>query len=103
MIIWTLRHPEATVEMLGYLPDMLSETDPRPAREQLDSGYRHGGGWCPFAGFELQPDGSIVYPGDPPMPLLAETTLRDERIRFFDCAWVMILQPDDSFEICRMD
>lgn len=101
-MIWRAMHPHATPDMLGFLPGFLSEDDPRPAREQLDSAYAHGGGWNSFTGFRMLPDG-IAYPGDPVMPLLYETQLRDEIIRFYNCAWVAIVQPDGSFDIARMD
>lgn len=102
-MIWTLLHPDAHPDMLGFLPGMLNENDPRPAREQFNSNYRQGGGWRPFKGFTMLPDGNLAYPGDPPMPLLAETKLRDETIRFYECSWVAIMQPDGSCEIARMD
>jgi hypothetical protein len=101
-MIWIMRHPRATPEMLGYIPQFLSENDPRPAREQLDDNYRQGGGWEPLSGFKITEEG-LKYPGDPPMALLAETKLRDEVIRFYDCSWVVIIQPDGSFEASRMD
>jgi len=95
--------------MLGYIPQMLSEADPRPAKEQLDEGYRHGGGWQPFprhiggTGFAMLPSGNMQYPDDPETQLLAETRLRDETIRVYLHAWVAIVQPDGSFEVARMD
>lgn len=90
-------------DYLGFIPDMLSEADPRPAREQLDTGYAHGGGWRPFPGFELRPDNSLKYPGDPAMKPVASAQLRDELILVYPYAWVAIIQPDRVFEICRMD
>ena len=102
MMTWNLCHPKATVEMLGFLPSFLSEDDPRPAREQFDERYKFGGGWDPFPGFKLTENG-LEYPEDPPQKLLAETRLRDEIIRLYDCSWVAIIQPDGSYEISRMD
>lgn len=100
--VWRACHPDMRPEMLGYIPSFLDEDDPRPAREQFNEKYI--GGWTPFRGFTLLPDGNLSYPGDPPMQLLAETTLHNkEVIRFYDCAWVMILQTDGTHEICRMD
>ena len=46
---WIARNPDD----LGLLPSMLSEHDPRPAREQFDARYGHGGGWRPFTGFRF--------------------------------------------------
>lgn len=104
MIKFTLEHPDMTHAALGYLPDFFDEADPRPAREQIHERYRHGGGWRPFKGFTMADDGSdISFPGDPPMVLLAEAKLRDETLRFYDCAWLAIVQPDGSFEVSRVD
>lgn len=101
-MLWTMLHPEATPEMLGFIPSFLDENDPAPAREQIDRAYRHGGGWSPFVGFAMTRDG-LCYPGDPPMAPLAETRLREEIVRFYDCSWVAIIQPDGRFEVCRLD
>lgn len=104
MIDFQLKHPAATHDMLGYIPAFLSLSDPRTAREQLHENYSHGGGWCPFIGHTMSPDGAtLTYPGDPPLRLMAEATLRDEVIRIYEFAWVLILQPDGSYEIVRMD
>jgi hypothetical protein len=91
-------------EILGFLPSFLDEDDPRPAREQLDGNYQHGGGWRPITGFELEPlSGVITYPGDPPLTPFAAGKVRDEMILFYPYAFVLILQKDNTFEICRMD
>jgi hypothetical protein len=97
-----MKHPMATLDMLGYIPQFLDENDPRSAREQFDAHYGHGGGWRPFKGHVMQPNG-LKYPGDPLTLLLAETKLRDEIIKFYQHAWVAIVQPDGSYEIARMD
>ena len=88
---------------VGMIPLWLDEEDPRPAREQLDAAYQHGGGWQPFKGFKMLRDHSIEYPGDPSLKPLALMKLRDEVIAVYPHAWVMILQKDGSHEICRMD
>jgi len=100
---WIQKHPKATIEMLGFIPEFLDENDPRPAKEQLDSNYGHGGGWRSQPGFTMLPNGDLKYPGDPPFAMLAETQLRDEVIRVYNYAWVAIVQPDGTFEVCRMD
>src|SRR5574337_1903648 len=100
---WKLLHPRATLEMLGFLPDFLNEDDPEPARTQLDLAYAHGGGWRPFKGFRLAPNGDLLYPGDPPIKAIAQTRLREEIIRIYEHGWVCIIQPDNSYEIARMD
>ena len=102
MIIWTLVHPQATAEMLGFVPSFINESDPRPAAQQFQSNYPHGG-WEPFPGFTMLKNGQLSYPGDPPLPILAECKLRDEVIRLYDCEWVCVIQPNGDFEVSRMD
>lgn len=90
--------------MTGYIPTFLSEGDPRPAREQLNANYQHGGGWIPFGGFELRSsDMALLYPDDPPLRPIASANLREERILIYPYAWVLIMQPDGSWEVARMD
>lgn len=93
-----------TADHLGFIPMWLEESNPRPAREQLDAGYSFAGGWQPFKGFTLGQDSlSLSYPGDPPLKPLAYTILHKEKIVMYPHAWVAIIQPDNSFEVCRMD
>ena len=101
-MIWELKHPKATAEMLGYIPTFLNETDPRPAREQFAANYAYGG-WTKFEGFTMLSNGNLSYPEDPETRLLAETRLRDEVIRVYESAWVAIVQPDGRYEIARLD
>jgi hypothetical protein len=100
---WEFLHSAMTMDHLGLIPDMLSEYDERPAKEQLDTGYMHGGGWRPFKGFKMRKDKALIYPNDPPMMPLALTNLRNEVIIFYQHSWVAIVQLDGSFEVCRMD
>jgi hypothetical protein len=102
-MIWVLLHRGMTQEHLGLLPDMLDEADPRPAKEQFNDNYQHGGGWHHFAGFTMHKDFTLTYPKDPPLPPIASTQLRDELIILYQHDWVAIIQRDGSFEICRMD
>src|SRR5215203_5284045 len=99
---WFQRHMKATFDMLGCIPLFLSENDPRPAREQLDTNYSHGGGFTPIPGFTMLPNGDLSYPGDPPLAPLFETKLRDETIRVYHYSWVAIIQPDDSYLVARL-
>jgi len=100
-MLWVILHPSMTHESLGFLPCFLSENDPRPAREQFNRNYI--GGWRPLKGFTLGADGTLCYPGDPPLLPLAETRLRGEVIRLYECEWVVIIQPDGSVEVSLMD
>ena len=102
-MVWELLHPNITPESLGLLPLMLNESDPRPAKDQFNENYAHGGGWIPFRGFELNDNNSLSYPGDPPLKPLAQCQFRNELIVFYDHAWVAIIHKDRYFEVCRMD
>jgi hypothetical protein len=96
-------HPRATPDHVGVIPYWLDEEDPRPARDQLNEKYAHGGGWRPFEGFKMGHNLSIKYPGDPAHPPLAIMKMRNETVVVYEHAWVAIIQEDKSFEICRMD
>lgn len=99
----------ATSEHLGIIPYMLNPDDPRPAREQFDAEYQHGGGWRPLRGFTMGDDYTMQY-GDPneedadePLHPIAKIEFREETILFYPYGWVAVVQPDLSFEMCRMD
>ena len=88
------------IEELGFLPEFLDAGDPRPAREQFAANYV--GGWDPVPGFKL--DGEcLVYPGDPALPPIGYTLLRDEVVVFYPYAFVLVRQPGGAFEVARMD
>jgi hypothetical protein len=101
-VIVVMCTPDAP-DLCGFIPSFLDADDPRPAREQLDSNYQHGGGWQPFEGFTMTKGGSIKYPGDPAHRPVAVIHLRDEKILIYRYAWVAIVQKDGTFEIARMD
>jgi hypothetical protein len=91
-----------TPEHLGFIPGFLSDDDPRPAKEQINEKYVSG--WNKFDGFELNEKSmELSYSGDPPMTPLAATHLKDELIFFYPHAWLLILQPDHTWEVARLD
>lgn len=103
MMIWATM----SIDALGYLPDFLDDNDPRPAREQFNTAYAHGGGWNPRpadSGIELNiATGVYTFPDDPPQTPIGITKLRDETILVYEHGVVAILQADGSYEIARMD
>lgn len=103
MLEWEMLHPRMTEAHLGYLALWLSANNPKPAREQIDDNYRHGGGWQPFHGFRLDENNALHHLGDAPLYPLAQARLRDELVVFYLHDWVAIIQPDRSFETCRVD
>jgi hypothetical protein len=103
MMIWRLLYPEMTAEHLGLLPTMLDDNDPHSAKEQFHKNYQHGGGWHPMQGFKLYKDDTLKYPEDPPLRPIAKLQFRDELIILYEHSWVAIIQPNRSYEVCRMD
>jgi len=86
----------------GIIPSFLNEDDPRGAREQFNEHYHSG--WHPFPGFTLDKDGLVLhYPGDPPVHAISVMRFRNELIVLFQFEWVMVFQPDETWEVCRMD
>lgn len=101
---FTQRHPGAA----GFLPEMLSLDDPRPAKEQLAETYAHGGGFQHFEGFTLHaPEDKrswlLQYPGDPPLQPKAYGQLRTETLVLFDYDWLVIRQANGEWEVARLD
>lgn len=94
-----------TDDHLGLIPSFLSVHDPRPAKEQFDQNYRHGGGWSPYpkGSWTMAENHTIKYPGDDRMKPLASAQLRDETIFVYEMGIVAIVQKDGSFEVARMD
>lgn len=94
----------AMTDVLGFIPDFLDDEDPRGAREQIDAGYQHGGGWRQYTHFALNPETlSLTYPGDPVMMPLVVTKLRDEVIAVYQHGWTMILSPGGEYTVARLD
>ena len=95
------------MEVVGVIPHFLSENDSRPAVEQIDAGYQHGGGWRDFEGFELEGGNgkpyTLAYPGDPLQLELSRATLRDETLVLFTSSWFAVIQEDGSHRIARID
>jgi len=86
----------------GIIPTFLDNDDPRPAAEQFNENYI--GGWNPFPGFEFDTiTGELLYKGDPPLRPKSAMFFRDERIVLYPHGWVMIIAPDDTWQISRMD
>lgn len=98
---------QGRTEALGYVPSFLNEDDPRPAVEQIDSNYAHGGGWRDFDGFDVQQDEHgryrLTYPGDPAYREQARILFRDEVIVAFSFAWFLVASPGKAHRIARLD
>lgn len=103
MIDFKMLDSRYTEEALGFIPLFIFDSDSRPAAEQFNDRYAHGGGWSPMRGWSMGPVGEIMYPGDPALHPIAVATHGTETIRIYPHAWVSIAQGDGSFEVSRMD
>lgn len=109
---WLLR-PGFNTDYLGMLPDIFRAYDPRPAREQIEDRYAHGGGflvapgdWTMTYGRDAGeiPWAELHFPGDPPLKEIARLELSaTETLVLFDCAFVAIVGPMLDFVVVRMD
>lgn len=93
-------HPDE----LGLIPSFIAQGDPRPAREQFDERYAHGGGWYPIKGFKaIGASSRLQYPGEPPLSPIAAFTLRDEMIVVYRYGLVAIFDRHGDFEVAKLD
>lgn len=101
---WEQLHPQAHFSHLGILPSFLSEHDLDDARTQLDKNYRHGGGFQPFEGHTpINNYRGLKFPGDPPVAALFRCKLREEWVYFYEHSWVLVLKPDGTHVVARLD
>lgn len=84
---------------VGFLSLIFLKGDPRPAKEQIEERYAHGGGYRPHPGFIVSAAGSLlIYPGDPEegeenevYQAIAWTKLDSgELVILYDGSWVRI-------------
>jgi hypothetical protein len=88
------------IEEWGLIITFLDGNDPRSAKEQFDAHY----GWQHFDGFTLNMESlELSYPDEPPLEPISIMLFRNEVIILYPHAWVLILQKDNSWEVCRMD
>lgn len=99
---------------LGFLPEIFLPSDERPAREQINERYAHGGGWRPMGGWRFEwhkhvdPEFphvlTITYPGDPTYgPLACFCLMSGEQAFIYPYAWVALVSPEGDIEVARMD
>lgn len=102
---WELMHPLANINMLGYVPLFLMQSDQRRASEQINERYVYGG-WHPSPGMPWSWDAKtydLRFPGDPMFRPIAKYVLRDEVILLYPSAITLIGQQDGTFEVSRLD
>jgi hypothetical protein len=101
--------PEARIEeTCGLLPfwfhDWLAAGDERlPLADFIGQVYAHGGGWNPFNEFEIDEDGTMHFPGDPPMIPLMHMSHGNLSVFIYEYAMVTVRYPDGTTSTARMD
>lgn len=113
MLTFMFLDARVTPDHIGFIPAFLTELDPRPAVEQINERYAHGGGWFDLKvgerGFRAMDDYRVLkYPQDPPLQAYAEATLhlgtdKPERIVIYESGFVAVIQSDGSFRVARLD
>ncbi len=102
--VWPDVKPADIQASMGYIPSFLTKHD-EPAADQIQEHYAQYGGWKPLAGWVMNQDGVISYPGDPlslkPAALLQKQD--GEIVRFYPGAWVSICQKNGDYEVARID
>lgn len=95
--------------VVGLLPLILLDSDSRPAKDQLNDRYAHGGGYRPTLSdsWQLGVEGGayvLYYPEDPPFHEQARIKLPcGETCVLFDASFMTIIQKDLSFVVTRVD
>lgn len=96
--------------VMGYIPAFLNLDDPRPAKEQIDDNYQHGGGWFETSSkYELidwKKDGKCILHFTTYHERnreLSRCKIRDETLIFFEGSWLAIVQPDGKTNMARVD
>lgn len=100
---YTTVPPDRLIQAMGELPYYVSERDPRPARLQFEANYRFGTHW--MDGWQMTPDGTLCYPGDPALFPIGRIKLARESVFFYPGAWVAIIQHADpeDYVVARFD
>ena len=103
--VWTAIDKAFHPSWLGFLPDILLAEDKRPVKAQLEDRYAHGGGFRLIKGMRLdRRDMTMRYPGDPIYRPAAWAQIGAEKVYFYPlCSLLLILQPDRTWEVTRVD
>jgi len=105
---WTALARPFSPAQLGLLPSFFIKDDPRPAVDQLNERYAHGGGFCPLDGFVIE-EGRIVYPAseewetDEVYYPIARTFVNGEPVTLFEMSWLTLKDKTGKTVVCRVD
>lgn len=94
----------SSIDWVGpYLPHWFNPNVEETAQQAIHRHYGHGGGWQPFHGFVMGPGNALAYPGDPKLYPVARATFRGQEIYVYEHSWIAVVNPDGSYEVCRVD
>jgi hypothetical protein len=109
-VIWTLsrwaHQHRLTYDALGWIPQFLHTDDDRPAKEQIDANYQHGGGWHEAnedGHWKITENGLQGDPDDPPYKMVASCRVGADEVMLFDSGWCAITHPDGTMNVARLD
>jgi len=98
------RHPDDW----DFFPQLLDESDPRPAADQINE--RYVGGWNSRMRFGVTCEpGTMTLrytddrAGEVTISPMSVMTFRHETLALFQSHYVVIMQPDESWDIARLD
>ena len=99
---WKGIDPRFEHYMLGFLIMFIDAEDKTSAVDQIDRHYNAY--WNTIKNHtRIGDDGTMYYPDDPPQKPLASAQHFDETLYFYPSAWVVVVKPDKSFDIARID
>lgn len=89
--------------MAGYIPSFLSADSDDSIQEQLDAAYVTG--WRPTkADVRLDEETWMLhFSNDPPLHPVGACALNGSILVLYEHAWVLVMDTDGDWEVCRMD
>lgn len=93
------------LDVLGLLPEIITDKDSRPVREQIEDRYAHGGGWKPMEGFTFDPmSATLTYKDGEQMLALAYAAVRNEVVVLYESAILLVFnRTDNTYDVIRID
>ncbi len=102
---WFIREGH-DIEEVGFVPMFLDINDERPAAEQIDANYQHGGGWNPMEKWTFDRKTKMIkYPGDEPLESFAVALPnKNETVIMYPHSFMLIYNKvNKTYEVGRVD
>ena len=90
-------------DVLGLLPEIITDKDSRPVREQIEDRYVYG--WEPMEGFTFDPmSATLTYKDGEQMFALAYAAVRNEVVVLYESAILLVFnRTDNTYDVIRID